>query len=698
MPFPTPLPMPFPPSRPHAAATRALAERSRAARPVAGARRGSSLLLVLVLTACMVAIAGAALALQSSATLVTRYHDRERDFRFAAEAALALGRSRLERDASVVLPDSGFVTFLNAAPVLDARGVAIPGTRVTVYAGRSGVVTGQYGTYATLIAQADDGRSTRYVRRLEVAAENFARFAMFTNTWSAGCYGTGEFIRGLGWSNQGWTSCGSPTYYDTVGAVTTITGGSPTWIKGPGSIRPGQQPIPMPTVARLAALPTYAAGANLSVTAPANAVTRLEFEAVDLDDDGDSTGVDEGFLRVFVSHTGGNAPDATRLPTWSFTNVANTRGSGAEQRRRAWADSTCGDLHGGRFYPVAVHSQTWFRDAMPAADPHRSQGSRNRDFEDLSSAARDTVADLVLGSATARCFPAGSPQLAAVERVVGQARESDGSGGTWQVAETRVGGDESTFTPNGRWGRWQRFAGAVPARVAAVADRPRQAPYFFPLSKQLNPGFRGVAHVNGNAWVGGQLRSRLTLYVSGAVHFYDDLTYVTPPNTPGQDCNAAEANILGIIAVGRIMVDSSVLHRPQRALVLSTGNSTFRWLNAGGQPDFRLHGVLMSLTNTVGVNGWANGPSLASGNCLGQATSGGCLAQVGGVIEQSISATWVSNAATGFAENRQVDQCMLVTSPPYFPLTGRYFNNRYYEMDPARFDAAQVFRQLQSGI
>ncbi len=40
---------------------------------------------------------------------------------------------------------------------------------------------------------------------------------------------------------------------------------------------------------------------------------------------------------------------------------------------------------------------------------------------------------------------------------------------------------------------------------------------------------------------------------------------------------------------------------------------------------------------------------------------------------------------------------MTMTSPPYFPTTGRYFNNRYYEFDPQRFNAAAMFQSLQSG-
>jgi hypothetical protein len=662
--------------------------------PAPRGRRGAALLLALFLTVCLGAIAVSAIALTSSATLVTKFYDRERDFRYAAEAGLALGRSRIAKDTSVHLPDSGYVKLLDSVTVTDARNVLLPRTRVTVYAGRSGNVTGQFGDFVTLIAKADDGTSTRYVRRLELVGENFARFAMFTNTWQAGlCYGNGEFIRGLGWSNQQWQSCAgqSPTYFDTIGAVLTVNGGNPVFKKGPASAKSYQNPIPLPTVSRLANLPNYAAQANLSFSTTGNHLMRMEFVAIDLDGNGDSTGVDEGFLRVYVANTSASAPTFMRLPAWD-TNGSTTPA--------AYADSACGDFHFGKFYPVAVHKAQWFRDTVGAkvgavytralpADTGKvvPQPASN------PNAPTDDERDRVLKSSTARCYPAGAPQLVAVERATTQ-WNNDGTQ-KWTLAQTQKGGEDTTFTAHGKWGDWKDWPTAPAAVLTASTHARNEAQYLFPLGKGLNPGYRGVAYVSGDVLVSGQLRSRLTLYAGGQVTFIDDLTYVTPPNAPGQDCFAANANMLGIIAVDSIMIDMNVLNRPQRWN--QTGGASLKYLNGGGQ-DFKLHGVLMSLTRTVGVYGYDKGPSSASlSTCVASQFSGGCIAQVGGVIEQAISPTY-AGANTGFAENRQVDQCMMVTSPPYFPTTGRYFNNRYYEFDPARFDPVVMYRALQSGV
>jgi len=44
------------------------------------------------------------------------------------------------------------------------------------------------------------------------------------------------------------------------------------------------------------------------------------------------------------------------------------------------------------------------------------------------------------------------------------------------------------------------------------------------------------------------------------------------------------------------------------------------------------------------------------------------------------------------------DACLDVDSPPYFPLTGRYTDNEFYEIDPATFNVAQLYRTLQGAV
>ncbi|MEP7384584.1 MAG: hypothetical protein ABI910_23120, partial [Gemmatimonadota bacterium] len=272
-------------------------------------RSGSALMLTMVFTFAMGGLAMSAIYMAGSSSILSKLYDRERDYRYAAEWALALGKSRLMTDTTFTLPDSLYVQLLNGQAVTDAAGQPVPKVKVDLYAGVGGNSTGQYGRFVELVAVAYDNGGARHVRRLELQAENFARFAMFTDRWSAGCYTTGEIVRGRAHSNQSWQSCGTspgPVYTDTVSAVTTVTGTAQ--YPSAGHRFPSAPIIQFPTVAKLSFMPGFASSANLSYTPPARVGStggsRMEFVAVDLDGDGLLTGPAEGYFRIFEGRTG----------------------------------------------------------------------------------------------------------------------------------------------------------------------------------------------------------------------------------------------------------------------------------------------------------------------------------------------------------------------------------------------------------
>lgn len=659
------------------------------------ARRGSALILVLLLTVSLAAIALSAILLTGSSTILSHSFDRERDFRYVAEAGLALGKARLSKDTSVHLPDSGYVTLVSNGTITGADGVAIPGIHVNVYAGLSGNVTGQFGQYASVVAEAFDGSGARYVRRLELAAENFARYAMFTNTFPTGlCYSTGEFIRGRAHSNQGWYSCGSPTYYDTVSAVLSVSGGSPTYEKGAIS---GAPYIPIPPVSRLAVLQTRAAAGNLDVVAQGTSLstvrTRIEFVAVDLNNDGDLNDDDEGFFRVYQA----NAAYASRVRVAPVVvNGQNTP-----------PDSLCGDWHVqdgvSKFYPIFVHGESWFKGNL-GTGPGQIAPSAPSDVVSDSGHVTASERDRIMSHAGFRCYPAGDPHLVAVERR--HALPAPPSPSAWQK-----GGEDTTFTDSTTYGYWQAWGGDDGPVVAAFNGIDAGSPYagyrvqaaharLWPLYRTLNPGSSGVIHVHGPVALNGVLKGRVTLYAQtsgaaqGAVLLIDDLVYTQDP------ASVLCANLFGLIADTSVMIADNAINSPQRS---GLSGAVYRW--ADGNDDgmltannFVFHGVIMSRTGTVGVENYSVHPegSASFGNCNTAHTGRGCIQQAGRVIENFISATY-SNDYDGFGENRSVDQCLDSESPPYFPTTGRYVDNRYSEIDPARFDVATFFSRLQSG-
>lgn len=684
-------------------------------------RRGTALILVLLLSAAVGALALSAIALSGSSTLITHYFDHERDYRYAAEAGLAMGRSRMVTDTGFTLPDSLYVMVDSGQSISDADGEVIPGVKVNVYAGRSGDVSGQYGEYATIVAEAyDDRTGTHYVRRLDMMAENFARYAMFTNKWPDGlAYGTGEFIRGRAHSNQNWQSQGSPVYWDTVSAVGSVGGGSPDYRRGKIS---RAQYIPIPPVSRLAILHDRAVDGDLDIVSAGsnlNSVrTRIEFVAIDLNGNDSLTGEWEGFMRVYEASPQAGA-GALRVDYGGNVGVSNPA-AWENNAPDTWVmgtvqDDQCGDWHGDdedggrvKFYPVSVHGTDWFKHQVHDAGDWFNGKNHQPDEDDRDKIMNNM--ELTSLGYFPRCYPVGDPHLVAIERptVPGVFHESD-----WEK-----GGEDSTFTDSTAYGHWLAWGGD-PSELKDELDQMPSAPshpnydeekYDFyratcdtdncayrrlwPLHRRLNPGFHGVIHVHGPVAISGVLRGMITLYAQsygsrqGTVAFIDDLVYgIDPAELPY--CQ----NLLGVIADGDAMITDNALNSPQKP------KYDYYWMGGNlndmsTREDWVFHGVIMSRTGTVGVENYDKHPEHKK-QC-GAANSGrGCIRQAGGVIEDHISATYTSRG-DGFGENRSVDQCLMAKSPPYFPTTGKFFNNRFYEIDPSRFDPKSYFRQLQS--
>ena len=127
------------------------------------ARRGSALILVLMMTLAVAGLSIAAIFMSSSAGLLSAFYDRERDYRLAADAALEIARTRLRRDTALVIPDTGMRVLLSGYQVRDAQGVVLPRVRVNVYAATTGDTTGAFLPFITLLAQAYDAGGTRHV-------------------------------------------------------------------------------------------------------------------------------------------------------------------------------------------------------------------------------------------------------------------------------------------------------------------------------------------------------------------------------------------------------------------------------------------------------------------------------------------------------------------------------------------------------
>jgi hypothetical protein len=541
--------------------------------------------------------------------------------------------------------------------------------------------------------------NTRYVRRAELEVQNFARFAMFTNQFSSGlCYSTGEFIRGVGMSNQLWQSCGSPTYYDTISAVTTVYGGTPTYMHGSKS---GVAAIPFPSVSKLSALPGYATSANFNFSS-ATKGTRLEFVTVNMNPsatDTTETDANEGYFRVFNDTAG------------------TTTAEGIDRSRAYYPDSVagwsvynnqCGDWHtvgtGAtarvEFFPFAVHNQAWFRLGVRTVGGIAAGALADTIVGTWTAAQRATV----MGHTTprqARCYPAGDPHLVAVER--------NTTGGAYLATDTAKGGEDSTFTPKTRTGFWAQWPGSVPSGLTPAATcgmqsvgntslcppgiNVKEEPYLFPLYRVYNPNTKGVIYFSGDVAMSGYLNGNVTVYSGGTVWFTDDLYYASDPSV------TICGNELGVIATQDIWIADNAINSPQNPTTPASPTGPANSVFMSDNKDFYLDGVTIALGvtsghGTFGVENWGS-EAINMTTCNGTPVGRGCIKQAGGVIEQYISATY-NGAGSGFAENRSVDVCLLKQSPPYFPVTGKYVDNRYFELDPARYQIDSLYARLQA--
>lgn len=652
----------------------ALSSRSRAARPperiCRGRRRGSALLLTLVMTLALAGLATSAVYLGGSTQRLATSLDQERDLRYAAEAELAMGKSALNADPSAV-PDSGYRTVQRGAQVIGADALPVPGVTADMYIGPTGSSTGQFGRFVSVVAVVRNTTGGQVVRRLELAQESFARFAYWSNQESNNgatiYFNNSDQLWGPVWSNDViHVGSGGARFHGDVGTAQIVSGASyGTFDRGYAE---HQRPITLPSTTMLAALAGYAAPGHADFTAPnANAVSgtqmRIEFVARDLDRDGRVNGADEGFFRVYAATHGSTYATASQWvrgdSTWDNCGAAYTFRTGTAPR----------------FVPISEHRQPWLRRALTAAPSGANPGLN---VSNVTSTNDATMVQAIMGMPTARCYLGGDPNLRIVE-LRGSARyvsDTTGAKTAATAAALDLAGNDTSFVPADAYGAWAPWPGAVDARVAAAA--PAEGPYLFPLHRSLNAGATGVIYVRGTTGVSGTLRGRVTIYATGNVGVLDDLTYATDPAL--SRC----ADILGVISGNDISVADNALQDPLRI------GASYR--NTDDTKDVFVQGVLMALNSAFGVENYAGGPRAANG-CEGLTSGRGCLYLTGGIIQQQRGAVGLSSGE-GFTKRYSYDRCASHDPPPYFPATGRYADNRYYEVDPNGFSVAALFATL----
>lgn len=649
-------------------------------------RRGSALILVLLMTLAVAALAIAAIFMSSSASLLSRFYDKERQFEYAAQSGIARVISRLELDTTLVINATAPSLALTQTTLADAAGSALSGVTVRVWAARTGDTTTSGPLTISLLAQVSDASGTRYVKRSDLRRYHFGQWGFISNTGNASAdpFPTSSLVAGRVHANANWTTISQVEYRDSVTSTGTFSTSTAANIKtGKGE---NQRRIPWPHIDTLMApMATEASALSLSFSISNANPARAEFVWRDLDSNGVASR-SEGFIRLFelssTSYLGrlevvpsGFAGGNNEYVDWNDPVIQNQCGA---FYRRVWNGAPT-----WQFFPVAVHRATWAWSIISGAGVPAAPSGGNGNSNDTERAA---AARAILSGPTARCFPSGSPYLVNTERF------SDNSGaiGTGSShnrpfgasTAAKYGGQDTTITMTVR----QCTIGTSAASPQCGGGTLATIGTWRTLSagSELAPldrnGRGAVLYFNNNIRISGTFAGRATVAAKGGwVSIIDHLVSAGGPNLEATDCS----HLLGVIAQNQVAVDTNLITHRTRVGNGSGGSSNTQvWL--GGADHFRLHGAFFSVSSYFGIQG--NNFRQSNSNtwtCENLATSMGCLRHVGSAAMNSTRAFSTSNNR-GARYSLTPDACMQKGyRPPLYPGTNRYKLLRNVNVRPA---------------
>lgn len=597
-------------------------------------RRGIALMVVILVVMAVIAIASGSAYLSLNTSLIAKYHSRLSVLESVADAALEETRSALNA-SSALYPDTGYVVRENGVTVTDASGTTIPGVRRWSYVGPTGITSGQYGVFGSVVTVVTDGSNNRIVRRMEVVQESFAKYAYFTDIEGSIVFGANDVLYGPVHSNdiiQLQNTAPGATFWGVVKTARTITnrsrgnyfGAAPGYVENVPAITFPQ----VADLAKLLAQATLGGAAFTSTTAgdQGQATMRIEFVALDLNADGDSTDTDEGFMKVYNVTNTANA-------WWVVADTVAHNANGLKQ-----------SLNCGHVLASGTGSHTSFKTFK-----HHT-GTTN---------TSDQTPWAVNNGTNRFCYLGGSDIL--------------------NDQTSPAGG----FLATDSLGAWRAFTGTVDSRVTAV--RPYDAGYLWPISRALNPNFKGVIHVTGKVAISGKVRGTVTLAATGNIIIADNITYVTNPGGT-VPCNSQVRDMLGLFSGADVILADNLLNAPMPP----TSGGTYRSWASRGSNEY-IHAVVLALSNFTAQNYDRNPTDVE--DCEGANDARGCIYLTGGIIQNQRGPVGITDGR-GYIKRYQYDACAGLMPPPYFPTTGRFARGHYYEVEPTNFDITTYWPML----
>jgi Tfp pilus assembly protein PilV len=319
---------------------------------------GFAMMTVMIVVMIVGLIATTAVVIGASHTIGNRYYQQRSQLDALALEGVEYARARINADDDLY-PNDGFNTLENGVTVKDAAGEVIPGLKRWTYVGPTGQTSGQYGVFGSIVSEVRDPAGGVIIRRGQVYQESFAKYAYFTDIEPSNIsFGGGDQIFGPVHTNSPLKIYSSgATFHDETRTAEDVRGEAyGTFKKGYEEYVPR---IDMPETADLNKLKVQATAGSTyfdpaSLSGSGEAYMRIEFVALDLDGDGDTTGADEGFFKVYESSdwrwVSGDEPSS------GIRNVAH-----------------CGHFHGSTFVSAADHPNSGSDDWVDSLTDSDSQ-------------------------------------------------------------------------------------------------------------------------------------------------------------------------------------------------------------------------------------------------------------------------------------------------------------------------------------
>jgi hypothetical protein len=190
-----------------------------------------------------------------------------------------------------------------------------------------------------------------------------------------------------------------------------------------------------------------------------------------------------------------------------------------------------------------------------------------------------------------------------------------------------------------------------------------------------------VVAAHGSVGLSGIMNGHVTVYTDGSAAILDNMLLTNAADTTCQ-------HLFGILAGHNILTADNGINSP-------AGNNVTRLNMRGGSSSLWVQSTVMALLSW-GAEGLVPDPGVLAvpqvQPCNTAFLARGCLNVQGSIIQTTRQT--VNGGGYGYEKVYSYDECAAQNPLPFFPTTGRYTINNYYESNPVNFNVAALYSAL----